>query len=423
MTAVSLPLSAKSRRGPKGVRLFTKQVEFKYTARNQTGTFVSGTVEADDRAGAVKALGGKGLAPVKLGSAGKGLGRDISLRRGVPLMEKVVFARQLATMMGAGLPLTSSLHILAKQTKNKKMSETISDLAADVESGMSLGSSLEEHPRIFNRIMVAMIKAGEVGGILDEVLDRLATQLEREHSIIAKIRGAMIYPAVIIIALIVMFIIMMTIVVPQLTNIFSDLGTELPIMTKIVIAISNLFTHYGLFTAIGFVALVVGWFRFIRTTSGRHLWHRALLRIPVAGKMSQKLNVARFTRTLGALMSGGIPVVESLKIVSETSSNVLFKEELLKVADLVEGGVPISTALGESPHYPELVKEMIGVGEETGELDAILQKLATFYDEEIDNMTKNMTSIIEPVLLLLIGGGVGFLVIAILLPIYSIRPQ
>jgi type IV pilus assembly protein PilC len=398
-------------------------MQYSYLARDQKGAFVKGMVEANDREGATEAISGRGLIPVKIGEQGKGLSMQLSFRRGVPLLEKVMFARQLSTMVSAGLPLAQSLHILASQSKNKKMQDVISDLAKDVEGGMSFSGALSKHPSIFNQVTVSMVKAGETGGILDQVLDGLATQLEREHSTVGKIRGAMIYPSVIFGALIVMFILMMTMVIPQLTNIFKQMNTQLPLNTHIVIWISDAFTKYWVITAVTTIILVIAVFRYVRTENGRHLWHRILLKLPVAGAMSTKLNLARFTSTLGSLMAGGIPVVESLNIVADTASNILFKEELLEVAKQVSNGVPISKALEPSPYYPLLVKQMIAVGEETGELDKILQKLAGFYEEEIDNMTKNLTSIIEPVLLIVIGVAVGFLVISIILPLYNMQPQ
>jgi type IV pilus assembly protein PilC len=398
-------------------------MEFSYIARDAAGVLQKGTVEADDKAGAAQALTAKGLTPVKLTSSGKGLHMEISLRPGVPLLEKVVFARQLATMVGAGLPLASSLHLLSEQTKNKKMSGVIGQLAADVEGGISFAAALEKHPKIFNRVMVSMVKAGETGGVLDQVLERVATTLEREHSVIGKIRGALIYPAVIVMALVIMFVLMMTMVVPKMTGIFEEIGTDLPLPTKILILISDLFTRYAIFTAIALVILVVAWLRFIRTARGRRFWHGLLLHLPVAGKMSAKLNLARFTQTLGALMAAGLPVVECLKITADVESNALFQEDVRRAATQVETGVPISKALEPSPRFPVLLKQMLSVGEETGESEKIMTKLASFYEEEIDNMTKNLTSIIEPVLLLVIGVAVGFMVIAIILPIQSIQPS
>jgi type IV pilus assembly protein PilC len=323
-------------------------------------------------------------------------------------------------MINAGLPIAQSLHILATQTKNKKMAETITSITKDVEGGTSLGNALAKHPKVFSQVFVSMVKAGEAGGILDDIMDRLASQLEREHSLIGKIRGAMIYPGVILSAMIVMFILMMTLVIPQLVNILQQTGGTLPLPTKILIAISEAFTKYGIFTGVGFVLIVVGFFRFIHTKGGKQIWHHILLRMPVVGPIIIKINVARFTRTLGALMGGGIPVIEAMLIVADTSTNVIFRQELIDASEQVKNGVPISKSLEKSKYYPTLVKEMLAVGEETGSMSALLTKLADFYDEELDGITKNLTSIIEPVLILTIGVVVGFIVVAIIVPIYNI---
>jgi type IV pilus assembly protein PilC len=394
--------------------------EFAYTAKDKTGAFTKGTIEARDRGTAADTLAQKGLVPVKIGKT-TSLGQiDVLGWRGVPLIEKVVFARQLSAMINAGLPIAQSLHILATQTKNKKMAETIASITKDVEGGVSFGNALAKHPKTFSQVFISMVKAGETGGILDEIMDRLATQLEREHSLVSKIRGAMIYPGVILSAMIVMFILMMTLVIPQLVVILQQTGGTLPLPTKILIAISQGFTKYGIFTGIGFVAIVVGFFRFIHTKNGKYIWHRILLRMPVAGSIIIKINVARFTRTLGALMAGGIPVVEAMLIVADTSTNVVFRQELIDASEQVKNGVPISKSLEKSKYYPTLVKEMLAVGEETGSMSALLTKLADFYDEELDGITKNLTSIIEPVLILTIGVVVGFIVVAIIVPIYNI---
>lgn len=398
-------------------------MEFSYVARDNSGGFLEGSVEADDQAAAAQALTAKGLVPIKLSAAGKGLGRELSLHPGVPLLEKVVFVRQLATMVGAGLPLAQSLHLLGEQAKNKRMAQTAQALTADVESGITLGAAMEKHPKIFSRVVISMVKAGESGGVLDQVLERVASQLERDHSVVGKIRGALIYPAVIVVALIIMFVLMMTMVVPKMTGIFEEMGTSLPLPTRILLVISDLFTKYAIFTGIASVILTVVWIRFIRTERGKHFWHGLLLRLPVVGAMSSKLNLARFTETLGALLAAGLPVVECLKIVADVSSNILFRDDLLAAARQVETGVPISKALEDSPRFPMMVKQMLAVGEETGEVEKIMTKLSGFYEEDLENMTKNMTSIIEPVLLLVIGVAVGFMVIAIILPIQSIQPS
>jgi type IV pilus assembly protein PilC len=399
--------------------------EFRYLARDRAGVFTNGTIDATDQAAATEVLGTKGLVPIKLESNKPSVGNiDIMSWRKVPLIEKVIFARQLSTMINAGLPLVQSLHILSMQTKSKKMAGIIEQLQKDIEGGMSFGNALEKHPKVFSQVFISMVKAGESGGILDEVMGRLANQLEREHSLVSKIRGAMIYPSIIVIAMIIMFILMMTLVIPQLVNIFKQNGQTLPFATQVLIGISEAFTKYGIFTGVGFVIIVVGTIRFVRTKQGKRLWHLAILKIPIVGGISQKMNVSRFTRTLGALMGGGIPVVEAMLIVADTSTNVIFRQELIDASELVKNGAPISKAIDKSPYYPVLVKEMIAVGEETGSMDQLLIKLADFYDEELDGITKNLTSIIEPVLLLVIGVVVGFMVIAIILPIYSIgQPQ
>lgn len=394
---------------------------YEYTVHDSKGKVTNGVIESDSREDAATSLMDRGLTPVSIIEHKKSnVFQKIKNFTLIPSGEKVLFAEELATLINAGVPIDQALGILESQTSNKKLKDTISHLSRDVQGGLSLSSSLAKYPDVFSTVFVNMTKAGEVGGTLDEALTNLAEQLAKDHELVAKIRGAMIYPAVILVAMIGAMIYMMLTIIPQLAIMFEDLGGKLPITTQSLIFISQALTKYGIFT-FAIIAFIVFAYRYAL----KHYYyfrlfiHKIILKTPVFGRLTKKVNIARFARTLGSLLGSGVNVPESLSIVAESTKNLVFKEAIEKTAEKVQNGTTIAENLKVFPIFPTLVPQMIAVGEETGALDTILKKIATFYDREVNNITNNLTVLLEPMIMIVIGVMVGYMIISIIGPIYQ----
>ncbi len=399
---------------------------FSYSARNQTGAIQKGSLFADDRAAATAALSERHLTPilikevVRATSKGGSFMDRLPMVNKVKLQDKVIFSRQFATMINAGVPIVQSLNILREQSESKKLQAVVSDIAKQVEGGATLANALSTHPDVFNDIYVNMIRAGETGGILDQVLERLATQQEKDAEIVGKIRSAMIYPAVITVATISAFFFLMTVIVPKLSSIFKDSGAEIPIYTQAMLGISDFLVNYWYFLIGGIVAGGIAFVRWRATETGRRIVDGLLLKTPIFGPILMKVNVARFARTFGSLMASGISVLEALQATRSALGNTVYRDELATVAQKVKNGRPMSEQIRASKHFPAIVGQMLAVGEETGKLDEILLKLAGFYEREVDTVIEGLTSIIEPILIMVLGGMVGFIVISVFGPISDI---
>lgn len=394
---------------------------FQYTVRNKEQKIVTGQIEGQSRDDVVKTLLDQNLTPITIiGNKNASLGRILKRVSTIPLTEKVLFSQELATLVNAGVPISQSLGILQKQTKNARFQNVLEDLAKDVDGGLTLSGALERHPDVFSPLFISMVKSGEIGGTLDEALNRLAIQMEKDRQLTSKIRGAMIYPSVIFVGMVGALIFMMVTIVPKLQSMFDELGGQLPATTKSLIFLSKAFTSYGLVTA-GIFASVFFGLRYLEKNviPFRRLVHTIILRMPVIGTLSTKINVARITRTLGSLLASGVGVVEALTIVAETTQNLLFKEAVNKAAERVKNGNTIADTLKGYKVFPVLVPQMISVGEETGSLDTILTKVADFYDSEAQNITDNLTTLLEPLIMIVIGLMVGYVIVAIITPIYS----
>lgn len=399
---------------------------FIYSARDKDGNIQKGSLFAPDRAAATASLTEKHLTPILVkeakASSGNTMGIVERLSGGnhVKLADKVIFSRQFATMVNAGVPLVQSLNILREQTESKKLKAVVGEVAKQVEGGSTLALALSGHPDVFNDIYVNMIKAGETGGILDEVLDRLAIQQEKDAEIVSKVKSAMIYPMVITIATFAAFFFLMTVIVPKLASIFADAGANLPIYTKIMLAMSSFLVHSWWLLLIIAVGTFVAFNRWIHTRSGKRIVDRAMLKAPIIGPILVKVNVARFARTFGSLMASGISVLEAIQATKSALGNSVYQDELADVAQKVKNGRPMSEPIRASKNFPPIVGQMLSVGEETGQLDEILLKLAGFYEREVDTVIAGITSIIEPILIIVLGGMVGFIVISVFGPISSI---
>ena len=402
--------------------------QFSYSARDKTGAIKKGSLFAADRPAATASLAEKGLTPILVKEIGaeKGGGLKGLIVSGkafgskVKLQDKVIFSRQFSTMINAGVPIVQSLNILREQSESKKLKMTVADVSKQVEGGATLAGALATHPEVFNAIYVNMIKAGETGGILDQVLDRLATQQEKDAAVVSKVKSAMIYPAVITTATVSAFFFLMTVIVPKLSSIFADAGATLPWYTKLMLTISNFLVHDWYFVIGGFIAIVVAFTRWRKTLSGRRVIDKLMLKAPIFGPILVKVNIARFARTFGSLMASGISVLDAINATASALGSTVYQDELHEVAQKVKNGRPMSEHIRASKNFPAIVGQMLSVGEETGQMDTILLKLADFYEKEVDTVVEGITSIIEPILIIVLGGMVGFIVISVFGPISSI---
>lgn len=395
---------------------------YSYTAHNKRGEMQKGTIVAMDQSSAAAGLNERGLTPIliKLDSGKKsGLNLGILSKFGgkVKLTDKMVFSRQFATMINAGVPISQSLSILHSQTTNKKLKEVLGDAAKKVEGGAPLSSALADHPDVFSPIYINMVKAGEAGGMLDDVLERLAVQMEKDAEIVGKIRSAMIYPSILTTVTIGAFVFLMVFLVPKMAAIFEGLNTELPWYTKLMMGISSFLVNYGVYLAIGIVFGVIMLMRYRKTEKGRRLIDKMLLKLPVFGEIVVKVNVARFARTFGSLMSSGLSVLDALNTTATALGNSVFQDAIRSISKEVKAGKTIAEPLKTMTIFPPIVSQMVAVGEETGKLDEILLKLAAFYEKEVDAMVSGITSIIEPILIVTLGGLVGFIVIGVFGPL------
>jgi type IV pilus assembly protein PilC len=333
----------------------------------------------------------------------------------------VIFTRQFSTMIGAGLPLVQTLEILSNQTENKFFAKCIGEIKADVEGGSTFADALKKHPKIYSDLYTNMVAAGEAGGILDTILIRLATYIEKAQNLKRKVKGAMVYPSVTMTVAIAVIVIIMVFVVPTFAQMFESLGGELPLPTQIIIDLSDFLGGTGgLITLGSIIGLVIFVIQFKKTARGRKLIDRLILILPVVGILFKKVAVAKFTRTLGTLISSGVPILDGLNITAKTAGNKIVEESVMKVRQGVSEGKTIAEPLSEAKVFPPMVTQMIAVGESTGALDNMLEKIADFYDDEVDIAVSNLTSMIEPVLMVFMGTTIGFIVIAMYLPIFKL---
>ncbi len=333
----------------------------------------------------------------------------------------VVFTRQFSTMIDAGLPLVQALDILSTQVENRAFGKTIAQIKVDVESGATYADALKKHPRVFNELYVNMVAAGEAGGILDTILNRLAAYIEKSMKLKKQVKGAMVYPAVVSSIAVLVIAVIMIFVVPTFSKMFTSLGGVLPLPTRIVINTSNFIAGVGGLMVFGaIVAFVVFITQFRRTEKGKHISDKILLRLPIFGMLINKVAVAKFTRTLGTLVSSGVPILDGLEITAKTSGNKVVEYAIMEVRKGVVGGKTLAEPIMKAKIFPPMVTHMIAVGESTGALDAMLGKIADFYDDEVDAAVSNLTAMMEPMLMVFLGSTVGFIVIAMYLPIFKL---
>lgn len=398
--------------------------DFTYTARTELNTTQTGTVTAQNKAAALESLRQKGLHPLVVKPAKKtGMQMEIKMPGSgkVKPKELVVFTRQFSTMISAGVPILRALSTLKEQAESEALRKALDQVASDIEGGMSLSEALTKHPKIFSEIYINMVKAGEEGGILDQILDRLATQVEKDNAIKSKFKGAMIYPAVVSIVAVIAVIFLMVGVIPKLAEILKENGGELPPQTQLIIGISDLLvTKWPIIIAVLGAAIFI-FRRWAKTTRGQKRLHAFFLKMPIFGKITMKVNVARFSRTFSSLLGAGVSVNESLETTAGSLSNVIIRDALLEASKKIRNGGTVSSSLAEADILPGIVIQMTAVGEETGQLDTVLNKVAEFYEQEVDTIINSLSSIIEPILIVGLGTVVGFIVASVLGPITALQ--
>ncbi len=387
---------------------------WEYTARTLTGQEQTGTIDLPSRDDVVAHLRKNRLVLVRLREAKK------AKRKGrIPTRDVVVFTRQFATMINSGLPLVQALDILAKQTDNKVLAAVTREVVYDVESGHTLADALSKHPNAFSQLYVNMVAAGEAGGILDTILLRLATFLEKNDAIVRKVKGAMIYPAVIFSVAAIAVVVLLIFVIPTFQNMFASVNLELPLPTRMVIGLSDILQSFWWLIGGTVAAVAFGIKRYYATPNGQLVLDRLMLKLPVLGDVLRKSAVSRFTRTLGTLIASGVSILEGLEITAKTAGNRVIHDAIMQSRGSIAGGETIAIPLEQSGVFPPMVTSMIAVGEATGGLDEMLTKIADFYDDEVDAAVSNLLSLMEPVMIVVLGVIVGGMIVAMYLPIFD----
>jgi type IV pilus assembly protein PilC len=399
-------------------------VRFTYTAEKTDGEIYHGTADAQDRfelyqqirreGGKVVAVNEEQANVFSLSYINKKIGS-------VSQYERILFARNLGAMLGAGLPLSRALAVMERQTKNAKLLDVVSQIGNEVKKGESLHSALGKFPKTFSKLFIAMVRAGEEGGELPKALSVIADQMERMYTLKKKIRGALIYPAIIVITIFGIGVLMMTTVVPTLAQTFEEMNAELPASTQVVINISNFLVNYSVVALLIIVVFFAMFYAGIRTVAGKRLVDTLVLKLPLIGTIVREVNSARTARTLASLLSSGVDILSSLDIVSDVVQNTYFKDVLAEARKSVGKGEPLSATFARNEHlYPAFVGEMTAVGEETGQTNDMYVRLSQYYEDEVDRKTKDMSTIIEPFLMVIIGAAVGFFAVSMISPIYSL---
>jgi type IV pilus assembly protein PilC len=391
---------------------------FQYSARTVTGELQSGELDLPSRDEVVGYLRKQRLIPVNVRSKPKEM--SITFGSGVKTREVVIFTRQFATMINSGLPLVQSLTILAEQTENERFQVIISQVLNDIQSGQTLADAMGKHPKVFTDLYVNMVAAGEAGGILDTILNRLAGFLEKNDALVRKIKGAMTYPAVMLLVVIGATTILLWKVVPVFAGIFTEAGMALPMPTQVVLSISEFLQSYIHLVFLGFIGVIFAIRAYYKTNGGQLRIDTFLLKMPVLGPLIRKAAVSRFTRTLGTLVSSGVSILEGLEITARTAGNRVVHDAVMRSRASIAGGATISEPLKASGVFPPMVVQMINVGEQTGGLDDMLSKIADFYDDEVDAAVSALTSILEPIMIVVMGVVIGGMVVAMYLPMFDL---
>jgi type IV pilus assembly protein PilC len=397
--------------------------KFAWEGKNRGGQKVTGEIEAPNEAFVLAQLRKDQVAPLSIKKRGGfdfDIGKLLKSEKKVTQKELAVFTRQFATMIDAGLPLVQCLDILAAQQENASFKKVLVKVKEDVESGSTFADALGKHPKVFDPLFVNLVAAGEVGGILDTILSRLAEHIEKAMKLAKKIKGAMVYPSTIVAVAVIVTVVLLVYVIPIFAKMFQDFGKALPGPTAFVLMLSDFTRKYFLVFIVGSFLTGAAFKWYVAQENGRRNWDRLLLRLPVVGSLLQRIAVARFSRTLGTMVSSGVPILESMDIVAKTAGNKVIEEAIIKARGSISEGKTIAEPLAESNVFPPMVTQMVAVGEATGALDVMLNKIADFYDEEVDSAVDALTALLEPMLMVFLGVVIGGLVIAMYLPVFQL---
>ncbi len=396
-----------------------------YTARNQEGKLEQGELEVASEHDLAEILRAQGLVLTHVTGAPSTTPAqprrfEFTLQR-VSVVDKIFFTQNLQVMVKAGLPLSTALKTIALQTGNKTFQRILRSVSEQVDRGIAMSDALVPYPKVFSELFVNMIRAGEKSGKLEEVLEQIATQLRKSHALVSKVRGALTYPIIVVLAMIGIGTGMMVFVVPQITSVFEEVHATLPLPTRILVATSHFLVTHGVWVALGVIVLGAGFVQVIHLPKGRRLWHGLLLKLPIVSPILKKINLAKFSRTFSSLLKTDIPIVQAFHITASTLGNSLYREAVEEAAEQVKKGAPVATIIRTHPKlFSPLITQMVAVGEETGTLDSVLDELAVFYEDDVDRTMGSLATIIEPVLMLLLGAGVGGIAVSIMLPLYSL---
>lgn len=396
-------------------------ITFAYTARDtNTDKIVKSTVQAESERAATKLLMEQGIVPTSIKEVNESnslLGRFVDR---VSTRDRVIFTRQLSTLVNAGLPLAQALHTVSEQTNNKKLLRVVQDIITRVEGGSALADAFSKHPDVFNEVYISLISAGEASGTLDKSLERIANQQEKDAELLSKVRGALVYPLIVMFVIFAVVGFMLTTVVPQIKQLFVDLKQELPFVTAVMVGMADFFINFWWLVLIMLIAGVYFLNRYIHTDNGRKVFDTFKMKVPLFGVLMTKLYMARFTRTGETLLGAGVPMLEMMNIASRSSNNVLVKESVLRAAEKVRGGKSLATSLKKEPAIEPLVPQMLSIGEQSGGVDKMMGKCADFYENEVDAAVRALSTAIEPVLMVFLAVVAGGMVAAVLLPIYGL---
>jgi len=398
---------------------------FAFKAVDLAGTPQSGEIAGINRQAVTDELKGRGLRLMALDEKKSGLKMDISLGpKRVKAAELTVMTRQLATMISSGMTLLRTFYVLEDQIENPKLRDTIAAVRGDIESGANFSDALEKHPKVFSSLYVAMVRAGEAGGVLEESLDRVADQLEKDDALRRQVKAAMAYPTVVLVFALLVLLGLIAFIVPVFVNVFKDFGGELPMITKVTVSASAFVTGQWYILIAATVGVVVGFKKWKASPWGRAQWDQFRLRIPFKiGVTVQKIALARWSRTFSALYSAGVPIMHAIEVTGQTAGNTVVDRAMASVIESVKAGGSIAAPLRDAPIFPSMVAQMIAVGEETGNLDTMLTKVADFYEDQVAAAMKALTSILEPLMIIIVGAIVGFIIIAMYLPMFKVYDQ
>jgi type IV pilus assembly protein PilC len=396
-------------------------VQYTYKAVDLAGSPQKGTISGANKQSVTDELKAQGLVVMDLVEKKSGMNLELSIGRRVKPAELTIMSRQLATMISAGMTLLRAFYVLEEQLENKKLKETVAGVREDIEAGISFSEALARHPKIFSPLYVAMVRAGEAGGVLEESLERVADQLEKDDALRRQVKSAMAYPAVVLSFAIIVLLALIAFIVPVFVGVFKDFGGDLPMITKFTVGLSHFVTGQWYLLIGGTVGIVVGFRRWKKSEWGRPQWDRLRLRIPFKiGKTVQKIALARWSRTFSALYSAGVPIMQAIEVTGQTAGNKVVEDAMANVIESVRSGGSIAAPLRDASIFPSMVAQMIAVGEETGNLDTMLSKVADFYEDEVAAAVKALTSILEPIMIVFVGGIVGFIVIAMYMPMFKV---